>query len=231
MRARRRDRPWVTVNFAITWDARISTRKGTPADFSSKGDKRRLLEIRAQADAVLVGAGTVAKDTMTMGMPAADLRAERVARGQAPEPLRVVLSNSGRIDPDLRLFSVKAGPIVIFTSDRMVRRTREALAGKAELRISGGDVVDLPEMMRALRRDFAVRQVDCEGGGQVCRSLLEADLVDELYLTFCPKIFGGAKAPTITGLLGEYLPRAARCTIESMEVVDGECFLRCRIRR
>jgi len=50
-------RPFVTANFALTWDGRISTRRGTPSDFSSKKDKHRLVEIRAQCDAVLITRG------------------------------------------------------------------------------------------------------------------------------------------------------------------------------
>ena len=51
MPARPLPRPFVTANFAVTWDARISTRRGTSSDFSSPRDKRRLVEIRAQCDA------------------------------------------------------------------------------------------------------------------------------------------------------------------------------------
>ena len=69
-------RPFVTANFAITADGRISTRNLTPATFSSPRDKRRLLEIRAACDAILVGARTLSADSMTLGIPA-DLRAAR----------------------------------------------------------------------------------------------------------------------------------------------------------
>lgn len=62
-------RPFVTANFAVTADGRISTRNFTPSDFSSKRDKRRLVKIRAACDAVLVGARTLAADTMTLGIP------------------------------------------------------------------------------------------------------------------------------------------------------------------
>ena len=112
-------RPFVTANFALTWDGRISTRRSTPADFSSKSDKRRLVEIRARCDAVLVSAKTVAADNMSMGLPDAALRAARSARGQREYPLRVLLTNSGRIDPALRLFTKTFSPIVIFSTTRM----------------------------------------------------------------------------------------------------------------
>jgi riboflavin-specific deaminase-like protein len=219
-------RPWVSANFAVTWDGRISTRNRTPSTFSSKRDKRRLLELRAEADAVLAGAGTVAADRMTMGLPVAELRAARQARGQAPYPVRALLSNSGRIDPALRLFAENFSPVVIFSTRRMPRRTQAAFQGKADLRLTLGERVDLPAMLQTLRSDYAVTRIDCEGGGQVFRSLLEAGLVDELHLTLCPRLFGGIKAPTLTGLAGRFLPRSVCCSLKSMEVADGECFLR-----
>ncbi len=226
MKAVRRDRPRVSVNFAITWDGRISTRNRTPSDFSSKTDKRRLLEIRSQADAVLVGATTVAADRMTMGLPDAALRQARVERGQAPYPLRVLLSNSGRIDPAMRIFEADFSPIVIFSTHRMPSHVGAALTPKADLRLHPGKTVDLKEMLRTLRHDFGVRSVDCEGGGRIFHALLVEDLVDEIHLTLCPRVFGGAKAPTLTGVTGTFLPASVRCTLKETAVEAGECFLR-----
>ncbi len=219
-------RPFVTVNFAMTWDGKISTRARTPADFSSKRDKRRLLEIRATGDAVLVGAGTAAADNMSMGMPAADLRASRIDKGLAAYPLRVLLTNSGRLDPALKVFQSDASPIVIFSTELMPRRTRALLAEKATLHLHPAPAVDLGAMMFTLRRDYHVRRLVCEGGPTVFRSLLEAGLVDEIHLTLCPRIFGGAKAPTLTGLAGRFLPHSIHCALREIKTDGDECFLR-----
>jgi len=231
MNARLRDRPRVSVNFAITWDGRISTRNHTPSDFSSKSDKHRLLAIRSEADAVLAGAATIAADNMTMGLPDPKLREARQKRRQAEYPLRVLLSNSGKIDPSLRVFEKDFSPVVIFSTERMPQKTRTALASKAELRLAEGSSVDLPAMMRTLRSEFEIDSVDCEGGGSVFRSLLAEDLVDEIHLTLCPRVFGGEKAPTLTGIAGEFLPASVKCVLESMQVEEGECFLRYTVVR
>jgi riboflavin-specific deaminase-like protein len=225
-----RERPFITANFAITADGRISTRKLTPSDFSSPRDKRRLLEIRAECDAVLASAKTIAADHMTMGLPAEDLRTARATRKKPPYPLRVLISNRGRIDSQLRVFQKDFSPIVIFSTEQMPAANRRALAARAALHLSPGKVVDLPEMMHLLRRKYGVRRLVCEGGAQVFRSLLEADLIDELYLTLCPRIFGGVKAPTLSGVAASFLPRSTRLRLKSMTVVDGECFLRYSLR-
>lgn len=222
-------RPFVTANFALTWDGRISTRRGTPADFSSKRDKRRLVEIRAQCDAVLVSAKTLAADNMTMGLPDAALRAARTARGQREYPLRVLLTNSGRIHPALRLFTKTFSPIVIFSTTRMPPRTRSALAGKADLWLHERDSVNLVAMLATLRADYGVKRLVCEGGAQIFRALLTAGLLDELHVTLCPRIFGGEKAPTLTGIAGAFLPASIPLELKRMEVIEGECFLRYRV--
>ncbi|MEO7317461.1 MAG: dihydrofolate reductase family protein [Chthoniobacteraceae bacterium] len=222
-------RPFVTVNFAITWDGRVSTRKLTPADFTSKRDKQRLSEIRATGDAVLVGASTLATDRMTMGISDPALRAARVAKRQPPYPLRVIVSNSGRISPALRVFEKDFSPILIFTTQKMPRAVRAALLCLADLYVSPGERVDLPAMLATLRAEYRVKRLVCEGGPRLLRSLLAENLVDEIHFTLAPRIFGGLRAPTLTGLPGDFLPRSTRCTLREMKVVNGECFLRYRV--
>lgn len=222
-------RPFVTANFALTWDARISTRKGTPADFSSPRDKRRLVEIRSRCDAILVTVKTVAADNMSMGLPDPALRAARMERGQAPYPVRVLITNSGRIDPKLRLFEKHFSPIVIFSTQRMPAKTRAALADKADVWLHESASVNFAAMLATLRAEYRVKRLVCEGGAQLFRALLEAGFVDELHVTLCPRIFGGATAPTLTGIAGNFLPHSFPLRLRKMEVIDGECFLRYRV--
>ena len=224
-------RPIVTCNFALTWDGRITTRNYTPADFSSKRDKRRLLEVRARADAILAGARTIATDNMSMGLPAADLRALRLARGMPERPIRVLLSNSGQLDPNIRVFQKSFSPLIVFSTTRMPAAIRHVLHQKTTLYLHEGSSVDLLRMMQVLRHDHGVRRLVCEGGATVFRSLLVTGLVDEIYCTLCPRVFGGEQAPTITGLSGDFLPTSIKCALRKMEVVDGECFLRYRVLR
>lgn len=218
--------PHVAANFAMTWDGRISTRNLTPSDFSSRADKRRMLEIRAWADAILVGRGTLQKENMRLGLPAPALRAERLRRKQAAWPVRVILSNSGRIRPGLRIFRETFSPILIYSTVRMPKTVQTALADCATLHLGEGSAVDLRGMLQDLRARHKVKRLLCEGGGQVFRSLLEAGLVNEIHITLCPLVFGGRGAPTLTGVAGPFLPFGIPGRLASWEVVGGECFLR-----
>jgi riboflavin-specific deaminase-like protein len=226
-----RARAWVTANFALTWDGKISTRRMTPAMFSSPHDKRRLLEIRASADAILVGKATLMRDNMAMGLSAADLRAARVRKRKPPHPFRVIITNSGRIKSSLRVFTKDFSPIFIYSTRRMPPRVRRQLASKAVLKLADANTVDIAGMLCDLRQQHGIKRLVCEGGSRLFRSLITQDLVDEINLTFCPLIFGGRKAPTLTGLPGDFLPRTIRCRLQQLSTVDGECFARYRVLR
>jgi riboflavin-specific deaminase-like protein len=222
-------RPFVTANFALTLDARVTTRRRAPSGFSSPADKRRLVEIRADTDAILVGRTTAETDAMGLGIPDEKLRATRVRAGKPACPLRVLVSNSGRIKPSLKLFRAEGGPVVIYSTQRMPARTRAALEKRATLFLTMSDVVQLPAMLVHLHLIHGVRRLVCEGGPTLFRGLLAADLVDEIHLTLCPRVFGGKDAPTLTGVAGDFLPRTLSCRLVEMKTVGDECFLRYRV--
>ncbi len=210
----------------MTWDGRITTRNLTRSDFSSREDKRRLLEIRARGDALLVGRGTLSAENMRMGLPDAGLRAARLRRKQAEYPIRVIVSNSGRIPPNLRVFRGSFSPVLIYSTARMPKAAQKRLAPLATLHLAEGRAVNLRAMLEDLSARHGVKRLICEGGAALFRSLLQEGLVHELNLTLCPRIFGGARAPSLTGPPGSFLPRAIPGRLRRMEVVGDECFLR-----
>jgi riboflavin-specific deaminase-like protein len=214
----------------MTVDGKITTKNFSPVDFTSREDKTHLLRQRALGDAVLIGHSTLKHDNVRLGLPDPKMREARVARGQTPFPLRVIVSNEGRIDASLKLFQTDISPIVIFSTVRMPPRDQKALREKATLHLSDTQSVDLAWMLQQLRRDYSVRTVACEGGATLFRALLEKDLVDQLNLTIAPYLFGGAKAPTLTGLSKEFLPGSVRCSLTEMRTVGEECFLTYRIK-
>ena len=226
-------RPFVAATFAMTVDGKITTKNFSPIDFTSREDKAHLLHQRALADAVLIGHSTLKHDNVRLGVPDPKARKDREARGQTPAPLRVIVSNEGRIDPSLNVFHTdpaKTGPIVIFSTTRMPARLQKILREKATLHLSASRAVDLAWMLRQLRRDYGVQTIACEGGATLFRALLEQDLVDQLNLTVAPYLFGGANAPTLTGLNKKFLPRTVQCALIDMRVVGDECFLIYRIK-
>jgi riboflavin biosynthesis pyrimidine reductase len=96
--------------------------------------------------------------------------------------------------------------------------------------LSNADHLDLTAMLQTLRNQYNVRTLACEGGPTLFRALLEEDLVDQLNLTIAPYMFGGAKAPTLTGLSKQFLPASVHCSLIDMRTIGDECFLTYRIK-
>lgn len=226
---RKLPRPFVAATFAMTVDGKITTRTFSPVDFTSREDKLHLLRQRSLGDAVLIGHSTLKRDNVRLGLPGTEMREARIARGQAPYPIRVIVSIEGRIEPDLKIFQSDISPILIFSTTRMPRRYQQALREKATLHLSESGSVDLGWMLQQLRRDYKVRFVACEGGAELFRSLLDLDLVDQLNLTIAPFLFGGSGAPTLTGFRTDFLPASVSCSLKEMRTIGDECFLTYRL--
>lgn len=212
----RADRPFVIANFAMTIDGKISTRNQTPAQFTSANDKRRFLEIRAMGDAVIAGRRTVEKDTMSMGIP-----------GVAPDrsPLRVLISESGKISPEWKVFHSVGGAIVIFSTPAMKLATQQALRQHPQVTLHLTKKVNLARVLRVLQKKHHVRKLVCEGGAGLFRSFLDLDAIDQLHLTLAPKLFGGTQAPTLTGVSDHFLKRLQSFRLAKIHVIESECFL------
>lgn len=218
--------PFVEANFAMTVDGKISTRSYAPTGFTSARDKRRLLEIRAGGDALLVGRRTLETDNMAMALPAQDLREARMREGRTAEPLRVIFSNRGDLNPRLKVFRQPGAPIVIFTTKSMPAARRRVLERIADVRTEErARTVNLGKALAVLVAEYGVCDAVCEGGPTLVRDMLEQNLIGRLHVTFAPLIFGGSEAPTLLGPADRScLPHSIPLRLESLEVVEGEAF-------
>src|SRR6476620_9432442 len=98
-----RNRPLVVATFVMTADGKVTTKNFGPVDFTSREDKLHLFRQRALADAVLLGHTSLERDNVRLGVPA-DLQDLRIKRGLSRSPLRVIVSNKGRINDQLKMF-------------------------------------------------------------------------------------------------------------------------------
>jgi riboflavin-specific deaminase-like protein len=218
-------RPRVTVHFAVTLDGKVATPSYTPAQFTSARDKKRLLQVRSENDAVMVARGTLEHDRMSLGLPDQAFRNERWRRGASEEPLRVIVSGSGEIGLDLPIFHNPGAPIVIYTTSRVSALKRAALEQRVAMHEAGKEQVDLQYVLGHLFSHYDVRTVVCEGGPTLVRSLAQVDLIDRIVLTVAAKLFGGKLAPTLTGLPGDFLPHSRHFKLVDTEIGDNEFYL------
>ena len=219
--------PFVLVNMAMTADGKIATANRAVSSFSSPSDQAHLLGLRATADAVMAGARTVDSNPVTLGPGPAKYRRLRLRRGLAEFNLRIIVSRTGSVNPQARVFKHAFSPIIILTTRRVTAtRLKRLRALAAEVRICGAREISFRPTLRWLRRRWGVRRLVCEGGGELNDALFRAGVVNELHLTLCPRVFGGRAAPTIADGAGAgTLGQAAQLRFRSARQRGDEVFL------
>ncbi len=212
--ALRTDRPTVISNFVSTLDGVVSynTPEGAGGGEISgffEPDRFVMGLLRALADVVLIGAGTfnaASRDAWTPGFihPPSSLPFAALRRrlGLRPNPATAVVSGSGSIDLAHPAFHDPAVDTVVITTERGARR----LAGRhvrtrADIR-TVGDRVGPHDIIETLVFHGA-ELVLCEGGPHLFGQLLDAHLVDELFLTLAPQIAGRSRLTPRLSLVEE----------------------------
>jgi riboflavin-specific deaminase-like protein len=212
-------RPYVITNFAITLDGR-ATIHGRSGPIGSEVDTEMLVGLRTKVDAMMIGAGTLRVERYGRVVPDPEKRARRERDGLSHDPLAVVVSGRLDIPWDAPLFTEGAGRVLIFTTSQT-----EAPETRTPVRVVRHQGhVDLAAALTYLRTERGVRSMLCEGGPTVHSQLIEAGLVDELFVTHAPKLAGGEGPGLVTGLPELERPLELAWLLEQ----DGELFARYR---
>jgi riboflavin biosynthesis pyrimidine reductase len=202
-------RPFVIANFVSTLDGVASYKiegksGGSTISGSDPGDKFIMGLLRASADAVMVGAGTLHDaSTESLWTPeytypdARRLYAEyRVdALHKSEYPLLVIVSGSGRLELDRAIFRTPAMRTVVITTsagrDELTRRGAATL-NCTEVRALDSSSGGIPPraILELLQSQFGIKTLLHEGGPTLFGQFLAADVVDELFLTLSPQIAG-----------------------------------------
>ncbi len=216
------DRPYLGINMVSSLDGKATLNWRTKG-LSTDVDRRLFHHLRAQADAVMVGAGTAREERYGRMTKNDELRQKRQNEGLVPDALAVVVSGRLDLPPDLPLLNEPEQRVVIATGSEA---TIPGVSGRVEYARVGDD---LPRLMAYLREEHGVRSVLCEGGPTLNSFLFAADLVDELFLTLNPKVIGGAAALTIGA--GRELVEPVEPILVSVAEDGGELYTRWRMPR
>lgn len=216
------DRPYVVTNFAATADGRIALDGGSGA-IGDEGDKEVFRRMRVQADALIVGTGTLAAEGYSRPIRRPELRAAREAIGLPPVPPLVTISRRGRLPLEIPLFDDPGAHVIVYTE---AETEPPACAARVELhRVepAAGEPV-LTAALRHLRVHHGIRSLLCEGGPKLLSGLLHERLVDELFLTLAPQLAGGGPEQVLT--TGAPLPEPAELRLVWALERRGSLYLR-----
>ena len=186
------ERPYTVLSCAMSIDGYCDSASDQRLVLSNAEDLDRVDAVRAESDAILVGAGTVRNDNPRLVVREADRVAARVAQGLPPTPIKVTVTERVKLDPEALFFTVGDTEKVVYCAGDAVDTARDLLGGRATVVDAGRSV-----RMRWLCEDLharGVRRLMVEGGGTVLTQFLTEDLADELHLVVAPLFVGDSRA-------------------------------------
>jgi 2,5-diamino-6-(ribosylamino)-4(3H)-pyrimidinone 5'-phosphate reductase len=226
------NRPFVFINVAMTADGKIDTVERKGAAISSPRDKERVDRLRADADAIMVGGRTLLDEDPKLTVKSEALRAERVANGLSPNPIKVGIVTEANITADSQFLNAGPANIVIFTTQRTSKEHLALLTSRhVDVYVDKAEQVDLQSALAVLK-EIGVERLMVEGGSTLNFELIRLGLVDEVIAYVAPMIFGGESAPTMAAGSGlkqsEAIPLKL---IQSETWEDGGVLLRYHVVR
>lgn len=223
-------RPHTTVILAMSADGKIADYRRSPARFGSVADRAHLERQIARADGVLFGNGTLRAYGTTFGVSSSELLRDRQKNGKPPQPVQIVCSASGKVDPEAKFFR-QAVPRWLLTTVAGSLRWR-GVSGCFDRAIAVSDAGGAIAWSDGLRQlaDLGLGRLAVLGGGRLVGSLAEMGAIDELWLTVCPLILGGAASPSPVGGAGFLSDLAPRLELLDLERVEDEVFLHYRVK-
>lgn len=193
---------WVVGQVGQSLDGRIATRAGHSHWITGPEDIRRLHRLRALADAVVVGAGTVEADDPRL----------TVREAEGANPVRVVLDPDGRLSPTHRVFSDGAAPTLVVRREGAGTGRFSGDAAVMTLPVDGPLGFHPARLIRALG-DRGLERILVEGGGVTISRFLRAGALDRLHVAVAPLIIGSGR-PAVT--------------LDPIETLDGALRPPCR---
>ncbi len=191
------ERPYTILSCGVSLDGYLDAASPERLVLSNDADLRRVDAVRADVDAILVGAATVRHDNPRLLVRSPSLRRSRRARGLAETPVKVTLTRTGALDPHGCFFTTGSSDKLVYCAGESVPVARRRLGAVATV-VDAGDPVAVRDVVEDLARR-GVRRLMVEGGGRVHTQFLTADLADELHLVVAPFFVGDPRARRFAG--------------------------------
>ncbi|MFF2631806.1 RibD family protein [Microbacterium sp. NPDC058021] len=187
-------RPYVTLSCAMSLDGCLDSTAPHRMAMSNAEDFDRVDQLRADHDAILVGASTVRRDNPRLLVRSAERRAARVASGRPSSPAKVTVTATGDLSPEAAFFTAGDGDKFVYCPRGAADALTRAVGDRATVVALGDAVVAMGDALADLARRGIARLM-VEGGGRIHTQFLAQRLADELQLVIAPFFVGEVGAP------------------------------------
>lgn len=191
------ERPYTILSCSISLDGYLGGATEERLVLSNDADLDRVDRVRAECDAILVGAGTVRDDNPRLLVRDPALRDQRRARGLAESPVKVTMTRHAHLDAASNFFATGDSEKIVYCTSASVAAARRRLAQVATV-VDGGQQVEVGRLTEDLY-DRGVRRLMVEGGGRVHTQFLTSAAADELHLVVAPFFVGTSQARRFVG--------------------------------
>ena len=198
------NRPYVTINCAMSADGKIASPSGKQIRISCDEDIKRMYLMRNDNDAVLVGVGTILSDDPK-------LTVKEIYVSEVKNPIRVVLDTHCKT-PESALVINKDAKTLIVTGKKCDKKFSENVE-IIQCETDKDGLIKLEKLLGILL-DRGIKTLMVEGGSKIIWNFLKNRLVDEMFVYIGPMIIGGKNTPTLAsgeGIEKELIP---------LEIVD-----------
>ena len=187
------DRPYTLLSCAVSIDGYLDDASPDRLILSGPEDLDEVDALRAAADAILVGAGTVRADNPRLLVRDPARIAAREAARKPPHPLRVTMTATGDLDPGASFFTGPGAALVYCASAAVAAAERKS--NDRAVVIDAGADLSLAAVLQDLHLERTVATVLIEGGARILRDALAGGLADELRLAIAPFFVADPAAP------------------------------------
>src|SRR3954447_14172260 len=187
------DRPYTLLSCGMSIDGYLGSAAPRRLELSNDADFDRVDAVRASCDAILVGAATVRNDNPRLLVRSQARRDERMARGLAPTPIKVTVTERVELDTCADFFTTGNTEKLFYCASGRGGAARSRLEPVATV-VDAGQPVEMRRISEDLG-DRGVERLMVEGGGKVHTQFLTGNLADELQLVVAPFFVGDSRAP------------------------------------
>ena len=214
--------PWLRLKLAMSLDGRTAMASGESKWITGSAARHDVQKLRASADAILTGIGTVLADD-----PALNVRlepAELGIEGEVRQPLRVVVDSHLKMPFDAQLMRLNGDTIIATRADnddKLLNAFQSLGVQIVPIETAEDKHVNLHGLLATLAKQ-EINEVHVEAGATLCGALIQQKLVDEIIIYMAP-ILMGSDAKGLLNLPGlTAMADKIALNIEDMRAIDKD---------